>query len=55
MQDHMDKEKRRIESRNRILSTAEKYFAEKKINEADIIEICQQAGWGSKPSSGHSA
>jgi AcrR family transcriptional regulator len=44
MQDHMDKEKRRIESRNRILSTAEKYFAEKKINEADIIEICQQAG-----------
>ena len=40
----MDKEKRKIESKNKILSVAEKYFAERGINEADIFEICREAG-----------
>ena len=40
----MNKEQRKIESRNKILSTAEKYFTEKGIKEADIDEICREAG-----------
>ena len=40
----MNKEQRKIESRNKILSTAEKYFAEKGIKETDIVEICREAG-----------
>lgn len=40
----MDKEKRRIESKNKILSVAEKYFTEHGISETDVIEICSQAG-----------
>ena len=40
----MDKEKRKEESKNIILSTAEKYFAEHGIKETDIIEICREAG-----------
>jgi len=40
----MNKEQRKIESRNIILSTAEKYFAEKGIKETDIEEICREAG-----------
>src|SRR4030043_994753 len=40
----MDKEKRKEESKNIILSTAEKYFAKHGIKETDIIEICREAG-----------
>lgn len=40
----MNKEQRKIESRNKILSTAEKYFSEKGIKETDIDEICRKAG-----------
>ena len=40
----MNKEQRKIESRNKILSTAERYFAEKGIKETDIDEICREAG-----------
>ena len=40
----MDREKRRIESKNKILSVAEKYFTEHGISETDVIEICSQAG-----------
>ena len=40
----MNKEQRKIESRNKILSTAEKYFAEKGIKGTDIDEICRKAG-----------
>ena len=40
----MDKEKRKEESKNIILSTAEKYFTEHGIKETDIIEICREAG-----------
>jgi len=40
----MDKEKRKIESKNKILSVAEKYFTEHGIKETDIIEICREAG-----------
>jgi TetR/AcrR family transcriptional repressor of nem operon len=40
----MDKGKRRIESKNKILSVAEKYFTEHGISETDVIEICSQAG-----------
>jgi AcrR family transcriptional regulator len=40
----VNKEQRRIESRNKILSAAEKYFAEQGISEKDINEICRQAG-----------
>ncbi|MBC8390776.1 MAG: TetR/AcrR family transcriptional regulator [Actinobacteria bacterium] len=40
----MNKEQRKIKSRNKILSTAEKYFTEKGIKETDIDEICREAG-----------
>jgi AcrR family transcriptional regulator len=39
----MNKEQRKIESRNNILSAAEKYFTEKGIRETDIDEICRIA------------
>jgi AcrR family transcriptional regulator len=37
----MNKEQRKIESRNNILNAAEKYFTEKGIGETDIDEICR--------------
>jgi AcrR family transcriptional regulator len=40
----MDKEQRKLESKNKILSVAEKYFAEHGIKETDIFEICREAG-----------
>lgn len=39
----MNKEQRKIESRNNILNAAEKYFTEKGIGETDIDEICRIA------------
>jgi AcrR family transcriptional regulator len=40
----MVKDLKRIESRNKILEIAEKYFAENGITDTDIAEICRQAG-----------
>lgn len=40
----MVKDLKRIESRNKILDIAEKYFAENGITDTDISEICKQAG-----------
>ena len=40
----MAKDLKRIESRNKILDIAEKYFAENGITDTDIAEICKQAG-----------
>ena len=37
----MNKEQRKIESRNNILNAAEKYFTEKGIGETDVDEICR--------------
>ncbi|MCG2788444.1 MAG: TetR/AcrR family transcriptional regulator [Actinomycetia bacterium] len=39
----MNKEQRKIDSRNNILNAAEKYFTEKGIGETDIDEICRMA------------
>ena len=39
----MNKEQRKIKSRNNILNAAEKYFTEKGIGETDIDEICRIA------------
>jgi AcrR family transcriptional regulator len=40
----MAKDLKRVESRNKILDVAEKYFAENGITDTDIAEICRQAG-----------
>ena len=40
----MVKDLKRVESRNKILNIAEKYFAENGITDTDIAEICRQAG-----------
>jgi AcrR family transcriptional regulator len=40
----MVKDIKRVESRNKILDIAEKYFAENGITDTDIAEICRQAG-----------
>jgi AcrR family transcriptional regulator len=40
----MVKDLKRIDSRNKILDIAEKYFAENGITDTDIAEICRQAG-----------
>lgn len=40
----MVKDLKRIESRNKILDIAEKYFAKNGITDTDIAEICRQAG-----------
>lgn len=40
----MVKDLKRVESRNKILDIAEKYFAKNGITDTDIAEICRQAG-----------
>ena len=39
----MNKEQKKIKSRNNILNAAEKYFTEKGIRETDIDEVCRIA------------